>query len=105
MKFYSQEIGSQFDYYHVITKSAERSVEGCSTAVRNSVKALHDLKTVKEVMRALWICDTLPEYLQGGDLELLLQEIDMIIMYTFANLVRSIYSFTFRPNQNRCLSL
>ena len=28
MKFYSQEIGSQFDYYHLITQSAERSVKG-----------------------------------------------------------------------------
>ena len=87
MKFYSQEIGSQFDYYHVITKSAERSVKECPTAVRNSVKALHKLKTVHEVTETLGICDPLPDYLSGGNLELLLEEIDMIIMYTFANLV------------------
>jgi len=54
--------------------------------VRNSVKALHELKTVHEVTETLGICDPLPDYLSGGNLELLLEEIDMIIMYTFANL-------------------
>lgn len=86
MKFYSQEIGSQFDYYQVITNSAEKSVEGCSAAVRNSVRALHQLKSIGEVLESLWICYGLPDYLIEGDLDLLLQEIDMIVMYTFANL-------------------
>ena len=42
-------------------------------------------------MKALDICDgeELPDYLRGDNLELLLQEIDMVVMYTFANLVRN----------------
>ena len=42
-------------------------------------------------MKALDICvgEELPDYLRGDNLELLLQEIDMVVMYTFANLVRN----------------
>ena len=87
MKFISQEIGSQFDYYQRITETAEATVKGCSSAVRNSIKALHSLKNIIEVIEALWICHDIPEYLLHGDLNLFLQEIDMMVMYTFANLV------------------
>ena len=43
MKFYSGELTDQFDYYKLITDSAERSVKGCSNAVRSSVEALHQV--------------------------------------------------------------
>ena len=55
--------------------------------MQTGCQALHEIKTVHEVTETLGICDPLPDYLSGGNLELLLEEIDMIIMYTFANLV------------------
>ena len=88
MTFYTQEVG-QFEYYQLITESAEKSATGCASAVRDAITAVHDLNTVDKVVEELDICTPLPEYLQGNDAEttkLFYEELDMILMYTFANL-------------------
>ena len=88
MTFYTQEVG-QFEYYQLITESAEKSATGCASAVRDAITAVHDLNAVDKVVEELDICTPLPEYLQGNDAEttkLFYEELDMILMYTFANL-------------------
>ena len=88
MTFYTQEVG-QFEYYQLITESAEKSVKDCSNSVREAIKAVHDLGDVGKVITELNICTPLPQYLQGDSPEatqLFFEELDMILMYTFANL-------------------
>jgi len=88
MTFYTQEVG-QFEYYQLITESAEKSATGCSSAVREAINAVHDLSTINKVVEELDICTPLPEYLQENDdagTKLFFEELDMILMYTFANL-------------------
>jgi len=45
MTFYTQEVG-QFEYYQLITESAEKSATGCASAVRGAINAVHDLNTI-----------------------------------------------------------
>ena len=88
MTFYTQEVG-QFQYYQLITDSAEKSVKDCSNSVREAIKAVHDLGDVGKVIKELNICTPLPQYLQGDSpeaVQLFFEELDMILMYTFANL-------------------
>ena len=64
MYFYTQEV-DQFDYYELITQSAEKSVKDCSSSVREAINAVHALNTVDKVIQELDICTPLPEYLRG----------------------------------------
>ena len=88
MTFYTQEV-DQFAYYKLITESAERSVKGCASSVREAIEAVHGLKTANRVVKELDICTPLPTYLRGESTKitkLFFEELDMVLMYTFANL-------------------
>ena len=88
MTFYTQEV-DQFAYYQLITESAEKSVKDCSNSVREAIKAVHELASVDKVVERLDICTPLPEYLRNNNPDttnLFFEELDMVIMYTFANL-------------------
>jgi len=84
MKFYTQEVG-EFDYYQVVTDSAEKAVSGCSDAVRAAMTALVGLSK-EEAIEALDLCTPLPDYLASADDETFFQELSMVFMYTFAGL-------------------
>jgi hypothetical protein len=85
---YAQTV-DQYEYYKVITKSAEKASPGCPDAVRASLSALLSL-TKNQIMKNLNICPKLPKYLQSfetaDDLKLFVDEINMVVMYSFANL-------------------
>ena len=88
MLFYTQEV-DQYAYYQRITESAEKSFAFCSNSVQDAIKAVHDLLTIDQVVQELEICTPLPEYLRGDGpdvTKLFFEELDMIIMYTFAGL-------------------
>jgi len=86
MKFYSQAV-DQYEYYAVVTESAKRVSPTCPDAVRSMLaKTLATAKTVDEVVAGARLCDPLPPYLASGDLGLLVNEVSMVVAYTFANL-------------------
>ena len=75
----------QFAYYAVVTASAERAAPGCPAAVRAVLASTLDVAATKEEIASnLGLCDPLPLYLQQGSLDLLVDEINMIVMYTCA---------------------
>jgi pimeloyl-ACP methyl ester carboxylesterase len=85
--FYAQTI-SQYKYYEVITKSAEKAAVGCADSVRWMLaNTLHALDTTKaDIVSELGLCAPLPPYIASGAKELLVEEIDMVVMYSFAGL-------------------
>jgi dipeptidyl-peptidase-2 len=85
MLFYSQEV-PPYEYYKVVTESAEKAVPGCADAVRRSLAALNSLGSKAEAAEALGLCEPLPAYLEEGSLELFFEEVNMVFMYTFADL-------------------
>jgi hypothetical protein len=73
----------EFKYYSIVTASAERAVTGCPAAVREVLAStLAAAKSKDEVTLGLGLCEPLPLYVQEGGLDLLVDEINMIVMYT-----------------------
>jgi pimeloyl-ACP methyl ester carboxylesterase len=103
--FYAQQV-SQYSYYAKVTESAEKALEGCANTVRNGLKAVQALGTVDRVVEALDICTPLPAYLQGnGTTELFFQELNMVVMYTFAGLNMENYPPQGSGLQNMCKTM
>jgi pimeloyl-ACP methyl ester carboxylesterase len=84
MHFYAQSI-DQYAYYRVVTESAERASPGCPAAVRSMLASTLAIATKDEIVSKL-LCTPLPEYLQNGDLTLLVDELSMVFTYSWANL-------------------
>mmetsp|Transcript_19725 Transcript_19725/g.46113 ORF Transcript_19725/g.46113 Transcript_19725/m.46113 type:complete len:508 (-) Transcript_19725:210-1733(-) len=83
MKFYAQEV-DQFEYYKIITASAERASPNCPDAVRSALSIM--LQTpVADLIKELGICTPLPAYLVGHD-DLFMSELVMAVRVQFANL-------------------
>jgi hypothetical protein len=79
----SVQVVDEFKYYSVVTASAERAVPGCAAAVRNVLAAtISSASTKAEIASKLGLCDPLPLYLLSGSVDLLVDEISMIVMYT-----------------------
>ena len=87
--FYAQQVDGG-DYYELITKSAERSMAGCPESVS---KALSDVQADLQVSHddfeslaaSLNICPgSIPEYI--SDAATFLDELNMVVGYTFAGL-------------------
>ena len=86
MGFYAQAV-DQYAYYKVITQSAERAVPGCAAAVRQVVAAtLGASPTKAQVVTGANLCKPLPDYIASGPDSLLVDELSMVVMYSFANL-------------------
>jgi hypothetical protein len=85
MRFYSQATG-QYDYYKVVTESAETVVPGCPAAVRGALAKTLAIATKDDIVAGLNLCTPLPAYLDAGDAHLLQEEVSMVLMYSFANL-------------------
>ena len=85
MKFYSQEV-HEVDYYNHITKVAEKTIAGCSKAVRDTLNAVQDENSHSNYIPAIEIgvCPgTLPSYVQNRDI--FFDELFMMVGYSFAN--------------------
>jgi Serine carboxypeptidase S28 len=85
MKFYSQEV-SQDDYYNLISDVAEKTIPGCSKAVRDALDSVHRLNADSNYIPALevGICPgTLPAYIDNR--EIFFEELVMMVGYSFAN--------------------
>ena len=79
----SVQVVDEFNYYSVVTASAERAVPGCAAAVRSVLAAtLASASTKAEISSKLGLCDPLPLYLLSGSADLLVEELSMIVMYT-----------------------
>jgi pimeloyl-ACP methyl ester carboxylesterase len=100
MLFYAQEV-DQYAYYEVVTNSAEKSVEGCASAVRTTLNALA-LLNKEDTIESLNICEPLPDYLVDADDDFFMQEIQMIFMFTFANLNMGNYPPSNSDLQSTC---
>ena len=87
VRFYSEEVG-QYDYYRIITDSAARANASCPDAVRHMLGATLGAPgvTKADITSKLNLCAPLPEYMQDGDVQLLIDEVSMVASYTFANL-------------------
>ena len=87
VRFYSEEVG-QYDYYRVVTASAARANASCPDAVRAMLGATIGAPgvTKAEIVAGLNMCAPLPQYMQDGDTQLLVDEVSMVASYTFANL-------------------
>ena len=86
MKFYSQET-DQYAYYKVITESAARASAACPDAVRAVLAAtLASGASKAQITAGAKLCTPLPDYLEAGSVELLQEEVNMVFMYTWANL-------------------
>lgn len=84
MKFYSQDV-QQYAYYEVVTNSAEKASPGCAAAVRSMLATLQaaDKPTI---INKLELCSPLPDYIQQDPVSTMINEINMVVMYTFATL-------------------
>ena len=87
VRFYNLEVG-QYDYYRVITDSAARANASCPDAVRSLLAATIGAPgvTKAQITQGLNMCAPLPQYMQDGDAQLLVDEVSMVVSYTFANL-------------------
>lgn len=62
---------------------------GCPVAVRNAIRAYYALESKQAVIDGLGLCDTksaIPEYIASGDLHALRLAVNMVFMYSFADL-------------------
>jgi len=86
MRFYSQEV-DQYAYYGIISKSAEDVSGGCSSAVQKMLmNTIAEAGSKDVITQNLQLCTPLPIYIQNQPLSTLVNEINMIVMYSFANL-------------------
>ncbi|KAL7575076.1 hypothetical protein ACA910_000447 [Epithemia clementina (nom. ined.)] len=91
MKFYAQQV-NQYEYYHHITKVAETAVPGCAAAVQQTLNDLvhlvRNMTTPQQLIQtshALGVCPrTVPPYMLNNA-KTFVDEIMMVIGYTFAN--------------------
>lgn len=101
MKFYAQKVDADA-YYNHITKVAESTVAGCAADVRTNLDTFVQILEndgVPYESLDLGICPgTIPAYIQ--DTETFIQEIIMMIGYTFANLNMAYYP----PSPNTSLA-
>ena len=91
MKFYAQQV-DQYAYYHHITTVAEHTVPGCASSVQETLgifvdqtKELNSVDELVQVAQELGICpESIPTYLLH-DATTFLEELLMVVGYTFAN--------------------
>lgn len=84
MGFYSQAV-AQGAYYALVTASAEKAVAGCAAATRSMLaQTLASAASMGAIVAGANLCDPIPSYIDT--LELLMQEVSMVVMYTFADL-------------------
>ena len=81
MLFYSQLVG-QYDYYRVVTESAERASPGCPGAVRSMLAQTLARASKDEIATQLNLCTPLPAYIAEGDDQVMIDEVSMVVMYT-----------------------
>eukprot|EP00966_Prymnesium_polylepis_P148313 3426147-Prymnesium_polylepis.2 len=84
MRFYAQQV-SQYDYYRVVTHSAQRASSACPAAVRAALQLIENASTA-ELVTKLGLCEPLPGYMAAGGDAMLRAELQMVFAYTFANL-------------------
>jgi lysosomal Pro-X carboxypeptidase len=92
MKFYAQQV-HQFAYYqHIATVNDRDVLPGCSNAVRTALGDVHDAYRADPTLskyEPLGICpDSVPDYCQdnnNGDIDTFLDEVSMMVAYSFAN--------------------
>lgn len=85
LTMYAQQVDSSA-YYALITASAERSLPGCTAALRAGFADLWTLSDPKDVTRALGLCEPLPSYISAGGLTTLRDELSMVFQVIFAGL-------------------
>ena len=85
MTFYSQQV-DQYAYYKVVTASAARASPACPDAVRAMLAATLVGASKPAIVSGLNLCTPLPQYLEDGDAQLLVEEVAMVFMYTWAGL-------------------
>lgn len=76
-------------YYEVVTRSAERAVTGCPAAVRAAFADYLSIDSKDGAIAALGLCNdasAMPPYLAAGDLDALRLAVNMVLMYSFADL-------------------
>ena len=101
MYFYAQEV-DQYKYYEIVTSSAEKASPGCPNAVRRSLALMMTLP-MEDIIDALNICPTLPAYINNRSI--LVEEINMVVMYSFANLNMANYPPPHTSLQAACDSI
>jgi pimeloyl-ACP methyl ester carboxylesterase len=85
---YAQRV-SHSAYYARVTASAERSVPGCPAAVRQAIAAYLSLGSKEVAARGLGLCTgetAMPAYIEAGNLTTLQLAVNMLLMYSFADL-------------------
>ena len=85
---YAQQV-DHTAYYKKITESAERAVAGCPAAVRLAISSYYALGTKAATINGLGLCtgkSEMPRYLAQGDLSTLRLAVNMLLMYSFADL-------------------
>merc|ERR1740121_3586981 len=115
VRLYAQEVDPAA-YYAVITRAADEAVPGCAAGVRSAFAALYrraEGATVHALAQLLGICDggvklnrlflegndpPLPEYMRY-DVTTFLEEVSMVVMFTFATLNMGYYP----PNRDNPL--
>eukprot|EP01126_Amoeba_proteus_P027853 TRINITY_DN2756_c0_g1_i20.p1 TRINITY_DN2756_c0_g1~~TRINITY_DN2756_c0_g1_i20.p1 ORF type:complete len:332 (+),score=49.04 TRINITY_DN2756_c0_g1_i20:645-1640(+) len=104
--FWSGQVSSQYAYYQVVSRSAELSSTGCLADVRDMLtETLESSVDKNDVIKGLNLCLPLPDYLEKGDLELMVDEILMVVMYTFANLNMANYPPPNTTLREACLGI
>ena len=104
MLFYSQHV-NQFDYYRVVTDSARKASAGCPAAVQQMLQKSLVGKTKAEIVSSLGLCTPLPAYMDQGDVSVLVNEINMVVMYTFADLNMGNYPPPNTTLQAACMAI
>jgi lysosomal Pro-X carboxypeptidase len=102
MKFYAQQV-HQFAYYqHIATVNDRDVLPGCSSAVRTALGDVFDAYRADPNLskyEPLGICPgSVPDYCQedNGDIDIFLDEVSMMVAYSFANHNMAYYP----PSQN-----
>jgi hypothetical protein len=85
MYFYTQQVG-EYRYYEIVTKSAEAASPGCSGNVRTMLQKTLSASSMTDIIKNLGLCTPLPRYIEDQGVRTLVDEINMIVMYTFATL-------------------
>ena len=88
MLFYAQAVEDQFAHYDLITKVADKYSPGCAKNFRVSLLNVMDVLakeviSIKEAAKQMGLC-FVPSYMQT-DIEMFINEIMMVVGYTFAN--------------------
>ena len=107
LRFYSGD-NDPYEYYKVVTTSADLAVPGCADAVRRSfvdigTTCLRNGTSVADAASCLNLCmPTLPSYIIDGGLSTLEEEYAMAVMATFANLNMANYPPPFTTLFDAC---